>query len=140
MKFAKKKKQENQRSKLGEIHMISDSSTNSKNMTFNPRSKLSRKSKESLTYKVPNRLNIDSASAQETTRPAININFREILKDVSKEVPKSLKCNICNNLVKAPTKCYQCKALFCKDCLSAVLDKNKKCNIKKIIKNSKIRQ
>ena len=144
MKFAKKKKQENQRSKLGEIHMISDSSTNSKNMTFNPRSKLSRKSKESLTYKVPNRLNIDSASAQETTRPAININFREILKDVSKEVPKSLKCNICNNLVKAPTKCYQCKALFCKDCLSAVLDKNKKCPkcfkiiSKKLLKNANL--
>ena len=144
MKFAKKKKQENQRSKLGEIHMISDSSTNSKNMTFNPRSKLSRKSKESLTYKVPNRLNIDSASAQETTRPAININFREILKDVSKEVPKSLKCNICNNLVKAPTKCYQCKALFCKDCLSAVLDKNKKCPkcfkiiSKKLLKTAKL--
>ena len=144
MKFAKKKKQENQRSKLGEIHMISDSSTNSKNMTFNPRSKLSKKSKESLTYKVPNRLNIDSASAQETTRPAININFREILKDVSKEVPKSLKCNICNNLVKAPTKCYQCKALFCKDCLSAVLDKNKKCPkcfkiiSKKLLKNANL--
>ena len=144
MKFAKKKKQENQRSKLGEIHMISDSSTNSKNMTFNPRSKLSRKSKESLTYKVPNRLNIDSASAQETTRPAININFREVLKDISKEVPKSLICNLCNTLVKAPTKCYQCKALFCKDCLTSVLDKNKKCPkcfkiiSKKLLKNANL--
>ena len=144
MKFAKKKNKEKKSSKLGDIHMISDSSNKSKNLTFNPRPKISKKTKESLTYKVPNRLNIDSASAQETTRPAININFREILKDVSKEVPKSLKCNICNNLVKAPTKCYQCKALFCKDCLSAVLDKNKKCPkcfkiiSKKLLKNANL--
>ena len=60
-------------------------------------------------------------------RPAININFKEILKDISKEIPNSLKCNLCKNLVKSPTKCYQCNALFCKECLFNVLNKNKKC-------------
>ena len=144
MKFAKKKNKEKTSSKLGDIHMISDSSNKSKNLTFNPRPKISKKTKESLTYKAPNKLNIDSASQETSTRPAIIINFREILKDISKEVPKSLICNFCNNLVKAPTKCYQCKALFCKDCLTSVLDKNKKCPkcfkiiSKKLLKNANL--
>ena len=144
MKFAKKKNKEKTNSKLGDIHMISDSSNKSKNLTFNPRLKISKKTKESLTYKAPNKLNIDSASQETSARPAIIINFREILKDISKEVPKSLICNLCNTLVKAPTKCYQCKALFCKDCLTSVLDKNKKCPkcfkiiSKKLLKNANL--
>ena len=144
MKFAKKKNKEKKSSKLGDIHMISDSSNKSKNLTFNPRPKISKKTKESLTYKAPTKLNIDSASQETSARPAIIINFREILKDISKEVPKSLICNFCNNLVKAPTKCYQCKALFCKDCLTSVLDKNKKCPkcfkiiSKKLLKNANL--
>ena len=36
-------------------------------------------------------------------------------------------CNICKKLVKNPTKCYQCKALFCRDCLLNILEKNHKC-------------
>ena len=144
MKFAKKKNKEKTSSKLGDIHMISDSSNKSKNLTFNPRPKISKKTKESLTYKAPTKLNIDSASQETSARPAIIINFREILKDISKEVPKSLICNLCNTLVKAPTKCYQCKALFCKDCLTSVLDKNKKCPkcfkiiSKKLLKNANL--
>ena len=52
MKFAKKKNKEKKSSKLGDIHMISDSSNKSKNLTFNPRPKISKKTKESLTYKA----------------------------------------------------------------------------------------
>ena len=88
-------------------------------MTYNPRHKNSTKSRASFISKATKKnLNIDAASLQESSvRPAININFKEIMKDFSKEIPKSLICNICHNLVKSPTQCYQCKALFCKECL-----------------------
>ena len=127
MKLSQKKKQDKNKSKLGEIRMISDECSNKKNFALNPTFKNSTKSKISLVSKIPNKLNADSTSLESTFRPAININFKEILKDISKEIPKSLKCNLCKNLVKSPTKCYQCNALFCKDCLFTVLNKNKKC-------------
>ena len=120
------------KSKVGQIRMISELNPNSK---INPISrgnlKKFNKSKASFaskTSKVTKRLNVDSAHSKESTvRPAININFKEVPKDISKEVPKSLLCNICKNLVKNPTKCYQCKALFCRDCLLNILEKNHKC-------------
>ena len=127
MKFSQNKKQDKNKSKLGEIRMISDSSSNQKNIALNPRFKNSTKSKVTSTSKIQNKLNTDSSSLETSFRPAININFKEILKDISKEIPNSLKCNLCKNLVKSPTKCYQCKALFCKECLFNVLNKNKKC-------------
>lgn len=125
MKIAKKQNQGQKRSKLGEIRMISNSSNNSKNMSFNSKFKKSTKSKASLTHKT--NADLSSLPEEESVRPAININFKEILKDISKEIPKSLLCSLCKNLVKSPTKCYQCKALFCKECLFTVLNKNKKC-------------
>lgn len=127
MKFSQNKKQDKNKSKLGEIRMISDSSSNQKNIALNPRFKYSTKSKVTSTSKIQNKLNTDSSSLETSFRPAININFKEILKDISKEIPNSLKCNLCKNLVKSPTKCYQCNALFCKECLFNVLNKNKKC-------------
>jgi len=127
MKFSQNKKQDKNKSKLGEIRMISDSSSNQKNIALNPRFKNNTKSKVTSTSKIQNKLNTDSSSLETSFRPAININFKEILKDISKEIPNSLKCNLCKNLVKSPTKCYQCKALFCKECLFNVLNKNKKC-------------
>ena len=127
MKFSQNKKQDKNKSKLGEIRMISDSSSNQKNIALNPRFKNITKSKVTSTSKIQNKLNTDSSSLETSFRPAININFKEILKDISKEIPNSLKCNLCKNLVKSPTKCYQCKALFCKECLFNVLNKNKKC-------------
>ena len=127
MKFSQNKKQEKNKSKLGEIRMISDSSSNQKNIALNSRFKNSTKSKITSTSKIQNKLNTDSSSLETSFRPAININFKEILKDISKEIPNSLKCNLCKNLVKSPTKCYQCNALFCKECLFNVLNKNKKC-------------
>lgn len=127
MKFSQNKKQDKNKSKLGEIRMISDSSSNQKNIALNPRFKNSTKSKITSTSKIQNKLNTDSSSLETSFRPAININFKEILKDISKEIPNSLKCNLCKNLVKSPTKCYQCNALFCKECLFNVLNKNKKC-------------
>ena len=127
MKFSQNKKQDKNKSKLGEIRMISDSSSNQKNIALNPRFKNSTKSKVTSTSKIQNKLNNDSSSLETSFRPAININFKEILKDISKEIPNSLKCNLCKNLVKSPTKCYQCNALFCKECLFNVLNKNKKC-------------
>ena len=127
MKFSQNKKQDKNKSKLGEIRMISDSSSNQKNIALNPRFKNITKSKVTSTSKIQNKLNTDSSSLETSFRPAININFKEILKDISKEIPNSLKCNLCKNLVKSPTKCYQCNALFCKECLFNVLNKNKKC-------------
>ena len=129
MKLGKNKNQVQKKSKLGEIRMISDSTHTSKTMTYNPRFKNSTKSKASFISKATKKnKNIDTASLQESSvRPAININFKEILKDFSKEIPKSLICNLCQNLVKSPTQCYQCKALFCKECLFSVLNKDKKC-------------
>ena len=123
MKLSTKLDNEQKNSKIGEIHLISDINNNPRTMTFNPRLKKSTKSKVSFTSKGAKKLNINS----NTMRPAININFKEILKDISKEIPKSLLCNLCKNLVKSPTKCYQCKALFCKECLFSVLNKDKKC-------------
>lgn len=126
MKLGKKQNGEQKKSKLGSIRMVSDLSNNSKTTTLHH--KINTKSNAGLTYKGVNKLNADSISLQEASiRPAININFKEILKDISKEVPKSLICNLCKSLVKSPTKCYQCKALFCKECLFNVLNKNKKC-------------
>ena len=52
MKIAKKQNQGQKRSKLGEIRMISNSSNNSKNMSFNSKFKKSTKSKASLTHKT----------------------------------------------------------------------------------------
>lgn len=123
MKLSSKQTHGQKNSKLGEIRLISDLSNNPHSMTYNPKLKKSTKSKASFTSKGTKKANINS----NTLRPAININFKEILKDTSKEIPKSLLCNICKNLVKSPTKCYQCKALFCKDCLFSVINKEKKC-------------
>ena len=100
-------------------------------MTYNPKLKHSTKSKISMNSKLSKKINIDSKTLKDKspslTRPSININFKSIIKDISKEIPKSLLCNICKNLVKSGTKCYQCKALFCKECLFSVLKKDKKC-------------
>ena len=143
MKLGKKQNGEQKKSKLGSIRMVSDLSNNSKTTTLHH--KINTKSNAGLTYKGVNKLNADSISLQEASiRPAININFKEILKDISKEVPKSLLCNLCKSLVKSPTKCYQCKALFCKECLFNVLNKNKKCPkcfkiiSKKLLKNANL--
>ena len=146
MKLGKNQKPAQKRSKLGDIHMISESTHNSKTMTYNPRTKNSTKTKASFISKASKKkLNSDATSlAESSVRPAININFKEILKDVSKEIPKSLLCNLCHNLVKSPTKCYQCNALFCKECLFSVLNKDKKCPkcfkiiSKNLLKNAKL--
>ena len=132
-KKVKKQIPEQNKSKVGQIRMISDSNTNSKTTTFNKGTfRKITKSKTSFMSKTSRantkKLNVDAALLKESTgRPAININFKEIPKDISKEIPKSLLCNICKNLVKNPTKCYQCKALFCRDCLLNILEKNHKC-------------
>ena len=123
MKLSTKQTHGQKCSKLGEIRLISDMSNNPHSMTYNPKLKKSTKSKASFTSKVGKKPTNNS----NTLRPAININFKEILKDTSKEIPKSLLCNLCKNLVKSPTKCYQCKALFCKECLFSVINKDKKC-------------
>ena len=133
MKVSNKEKEN--KSKLGQIRMISESTQNSRTLTLNSKNgatlKKSNKSKASFmskTSKVPRKINVDTTLLKEASpRPAININFKEIPKDISKEIPKSLLCNICKNLVKNPTKCYQCKALFCMECLLKVLEKNHKC-------------
>lgn len=120
------------KSKVGKIRMISESNPNSKTMLNNKGiSKRGTKSKTSFMSKTSKlnskQLNVDATLLKESERPAINVNFKEMAKDISKEIPKSLLCNICKNLVKNPTKCYQCKALFCKDCLLNILEKNHKC-------------
>lgn len=145
MKAIKNQTHQQKRSKLGEIRMISNN--NPKNMTFNPRPKNSKKNNANLTYNPTKKLSIDTTSLQESSlRPSINVNFKEIMKDISKEIPESLICNLCKNLVKNPTKCYQCKALFCKECLFVVLNKNKKCPkcfkiiSKNLLKNIKLDQ
>ena len=129
----KKYNQEKNKSKVGQIRMISVTNPNSKTIALNNKGTLKRptKSKTSLMSKeskVNKKNNVDVAILKELAiRPAININFKDVPKDISKEIPKSLLCNICKNLVKNPTKCYQCKALFCKDCLLNILEKNHKC-------------
>ena len=86
MKLGKNQKPAQKRSKLGDIHMISESTHNSKTMTYNPRTKNSTKTKASFISKASKKkLNSDATSlADSSVRPAININFKEILKDVSK--------------------------------------------------------
>ena len=129
----KKYNQEKNKSKVGQIRMISVTNPNSKTIALNNKGTLKRptKSKTSLISKeskVNKKNNVDVAILKESAiRPAININFKDVPKDISKQIPKSLLCNICKNLVKNPTKCYQCKALFCKDCLLNILEKNHKC-------------
>jgi len=130
----KKLNQETNKSKVGQIRMISGSNHNPKTIKFQPKGTLKKttKSKTSFVSKTSRvntkKLNIDASLLKEpTNRPPININFKEIPKDISKEVPKSLLCNICKNLVKNPSRCYQCKALFCRDCLLNILEKNHKC-------------
>ena len=129
----KKYNQEKNKSKVGQIRMISVTNPNSKTIALNNKGTLKRptKSKTSLISKeskVNKKNNVDVAILKELAiRPAININFKDVPKDISKEIPKSLLCNICKNLVKNPTKCYQCKVLFCKDCLLNILEKNHKC-------------
>ena len=130
----KKYNQEKNKSKVGQIRMISETNNNSKAITLNNKGTLKRptKSKTSVISKASKlntkKNNIDVTLLKESAiRPAININFKDVPKDISKEIPKSLLCNICKNLVKNPTKCYQCKALFCKDCLLNILEKNHKC-------------
>ena len=128
-------KEKTNKSKVGQIRMISESSQNNKTLTLSTKNgitlKKSNKSKASFMSKTsiaPKKLNVDANQLKESTnRPSININFKEIPKDISKEIPKSLLCNICKNLVKNPTKCYQCKALFCRECLLKILEKNHKC-------------
>ena len=145
MKLGKKQDHGQKKSKLGEIRMVSETH-NSKIMTYNPRLKNTTKSKASFISKATKKnLNLDTTSLQESSvRPAININFKEILKDISKEIPKSLICNLCQNLAKSPIECYQCKALFCKECLFSVLNKDKKCPkcfkiiSKNLLKNAKL--
>ena len=115
----------------GKINMIPDSKVSTyNNKTFKPPIK-NKASKASINSRFSKNLNIDSTLLKEKentlVRPSININFKSILKDISKEVPKSLLCNICKTLVKSGIKCYQCKALFCKECIFNVLKKNKKC-------------
>ena len=120
-------------SKVGKIRMISETSPNSKTLSINKKLGLknSSKSKASFTTKTSRvntkKINVDATLFKDEGRPAININFKEVPKDISKEIPKSLLCNICKKLVKNPTKCYQCKALFCRDCLLNILEKNHKC-------------
>ena len=128
-------KEKKNKSKVGQIRMISESSQNSRTLALYSKGgatlKKSNKSKASFmskTSKVPRKINVDATLLKESEpRPAININFKEAPKEISKEIPKSLLCNICKNLVKNPTKCYQCKALFCRDCLLKNLEKNHKC-------------
>ena len=137
MKTRSKDKKLNQgvyKSKVGQIRMISESNKNSKTISFNSKANLKKQSqrKASFTSKASKantkQLNVDANLLKDPLiRPAININFKEVPKDISKEIPKSLLCNICKNLVKNPTKCYQCKALFCRECLFNILEKNHKC-------------
>jgi hypothetical protein len=129
----KKLNKEGTKSKVGQIRMISESEQSPKKGALNNKANLkkSSKSKTSLASKASRKtkkLNVDAAQLKEpVARPAININFKEVQKDISKEIPKSLLCNICKKLVKNPTKCYQCKALFCRECLLNILEKNHKC-------------
>ena len=137
MKTRSKDKKLNQgvyKSKVGQIRMISESNKNSKTISLNSKANLKKQSqrKASFTSKASKantkQLNVDANLLKDPlVRPAININFKEVPKDISKEIPKSLLCNICKNLVKNPTKCYQCKALFCRECLFNILEKNHKC-------------
>ena len=137
MKTRSKDKKLNQgvyKSKVGQIRMISESNKNSKTISLNSKANLKKQSqrKASFTSKASKantkQLNVDANLLKDPLiRPAININFKEVPKDISKEIPKSLLCNICKNLVKNPTKCYQCKALFCRECLFNILEKNHKC-------------
>ena len=82
------------KSKVGQIRMISESNKNSKTISLNSKAPLKRqnKSKASFGSKTSKantkKLNLDANSLKETSnRPAININFKEVQKDISKEIP-----------------------------------------------------
>lgn len=127
-----KKNKEGNKSKVGQIRMISESGQNQRASKVNNKGDPKKRgSKVSVNSKAPKvsttKINIDSVSLLNANNQSIDINFKEIPSDISKEIPKSLLCNICKNLVKKPSKCYMCNALFCMDCLFAVLDKYKKC-------------
>lgn len=108
------------KSKLGQIKIITAPQSSNVN------NKLDRKSTKSKATFNP-KTNKKNTKAKEAIKESININFKEEAKDESIEIPRSLLCNICHKLVKNPTKCYKCGALFCRDCLMNVLDKYHKC-------------
>ena len=128
-------KQGLKKSNLVQKRIIPESNQIPKTMIINNKRNLkkniiSKSINKSKTPKINNtkKVNKESSFAKESKkRPSVNINFKEIPKDISKEIPESLLCNICKNLVKNPSKCYQCKALFCRECLLNILEKNHKC-------------
>lgn len=133
MKTTNNREKKSNKSKVGQIRMISESNQNTKVNTSNNKANLKNKTKSKASFvskasRTTKKLNFDATLSKDSAnRPAININFKEVPKDISKEIPKSLLCNICKHLVKEPTRCYQCKALFCKACLLSILEKNHKC-------------
>ena len=112
-------------SKIGQIKMISGPTKKTARNLRNPVTKVQKKvnvlNNNNKAILKNNKIN-DSNSVRE-----VNINFKEPVKDLSVEIPKPLLCNICKKLLKNPVKCYQCKALFCKECLLKILEKNHKC-------------
>ena len=112
-------------SKIGQIKMISGPTKKTARNLRNPVTKVQKKvnvlNNNNKAILKNNKIN-DSNSVRE-----VNINFKEPVKDLSVEIPKPLLCNICKKLVKNPVRCYQCKALFCKECLLNILEKNHKC-------------
>ena len=112
-------------SKIGQIKMISGPTKKTARNLRNPVAKVQKKvnvlNNNNKAILKNNKIN-DSNSVRE-----VNINFKEPVKDLSVEIPKPLLCNICKKLLKNPVKCYQCKALFCKECLLKILEKNHKC-------------
>ena len=110
----------NQGSKISSIKLVTNQKAE-KRYTFKSKYNMPNKTSNTLIKKYTQ----ETAPVKE--RPPINVNFKQAEKDITKEIPTHLLCNICKKLVKVPTKCYQCNALFCKNCLSKVLEKKHKC-------------
>ena len=112
-------------SKIGQIKMISGPTKKSARNQRNPIAKAPKKGTV-VNVNNNNKAILRNNKINDSTTE-VNINFKEPVKDLSVEIPKPLLCNICKKLVKNPVRCYQCKALFCKECLLNILEKNHKC-------------
>jgi len=110
-------------SKVGQIRMVSDSNQNVKLSAANSKEVSKKAGKTRSKASLASKTSKQSMLSENSIRPAISLNFDE----ESKIIPKSLLCNICKNLVRNPTKCYQCKALFCRECFLQNLEKKHKC-------------
>lgn len=108
------------KSKIGQIKVLPSNQQKKVNSNKTSKTKTSFYSKATNTKKTAPAKDIKM-------KDQINLKLKPEPKDESIEIPKEALCLICHQLVKDPTKCYQCNALFCRGCILNMLEKYHKC-------------